>query len=964
MKDTFLDYVARDLIAKTGGDLARTTIVFPNKRAALFMNEALSKAAKKTIWAPEYTTISELFRQHSTLTVADPLKLVCDLHSVFCAITQSKETLDHFFGWGQMLLADFDDIDKNLADADKVFGNLEAWHAFDELPPLTEEQRAELQRLFESFTNDQGTHIKNQFMQFWSRFSDIYHAFNKRLSDQRLAYEGALYRQVIGDSNVTFDRERYVFVGFNMLQTVEQQLFMRLRDEGKALFYWDYDRFYMENAESEASLFMRDNLLKFSNELKNEGDTLYNNILRPEKKIRFVAATTESAQAKYVSQWLKEDARYEKGRDTAVVMCNENVLKTVVHSLPDEVKALNITTGYPLQLSPFASLVSVLIALQTYGHPNQGNSFRLPHVLKVLRHPYATLIADDAPEKIKQLLEKPYPFWKTEELATSEGLSLIFRKIEGDGIERNSQLLSYILTLLERIGSRLDMMPQRQGSGQSETQREFMAEALYRTYTIINRLKNLSDSRDLSIELPLLQRLINQIIASTSVPFHGEPIEGVQMMGMLETRNLDFDHLLILSCNEGFMPRGEADNSFIPIPIRKAYGLTTPDRKTAIYAYYFYNLIQRANDITITYCDATGDTKVNEMSRFMMQLLISRKDIKKFRLKTNHSVTQMQLPTIDKDEKTMLRLNEIEEISPSRINMYLRCPLQFYYRTVLGIKETEDPDAETDSRHFGTVFHKAAELIYSAEECRSAHGVKQRIEGLLAEPKAIEKLVDEAFSSEIFNGKEPKYNGLQLIQRDANIRFITQLLRIDRQLGDFSVLGTEKEVEKDITFSTPDGPRTIKIKGTIDRLERVTPSGGAPYIRITDYKTGSPKEKGIGSVEDIFKPENVTKCHSDYYLQAILYARIAAQSAEINGEKLPTRPGLIFIQKAAAPGYDPILTINKTPIDDTADLANEFHDGLCALLRQIFSADVPFEPTPDKVRCTTCPYVQFCRSKA
>ena len=394
MKNSFLKYVAQDLIAKFGQDLSRVAVVFPNKRASLFMNEQLACLSDRPIWSPSYITISDLFRRHSPFTTGDSIKLICDLHKSFNACTGSDETLDKFYGWGQLLLSDFDDIDKNMVDADKVFANLRDIHEFDDVSYLSEEQKKILQAFFKNFDEDHDTELKRRFLNLWSHFKDIYHDFNQRLSDQGIAYEGALYRQVAQNENLEFEYDQYVFVGFNVLQKVEQALFKRLKDKGKAMFYWDFDRYYLADGKQEAGHFIRQYLDIFPNELDNQSDVLYKQFTQP-KDITYLSAPTENMQARYITTWLREKGRIEAGKNTAIVMCDEQLLQTVIHCIPPEAGKINITTGYPLAQSPVASLINVLLMLQTSGHILNTDKYRLAAVKRVLRHPYAQYISEN-----------------------------------------------------------------------------------------------------------------------------------------------------------------------------------------------------------------------------------------------------------------------------------------------------------------------------------------------------------------------------------------------------------------------------------------------------------------------------------------------------------------------------------------------------------------------------------------
>ena len=735
MKD-FLAYVADDMLSKYGNNLSRVAVVFPNKRASLFLNEHLARLAQKPIWSPACITISELFRQQSDYQVADPIKLVCDLHKSFCLCTGLQETLDKFYGWGQLLLTDFDDIDKNMADADLVFANLRDIHELDDISYLTDEQREMIQRFFSNFSEQHNTELKERFLRLWSHFADIYHDYNRRLAEQQLTYEGALYRQVVSShlSSLTSHLapyDHYLFVGFNLLQKVELQLFSELQKAGKAHFYWDFDHYYMKRHE--AGQYIGRYLQQFPNELDIESTDIYGNFSK-QKHITYISAPTEDIQARYVSTWLRENQRLKDGRRTAIVLCNENLLQTVVHCLPDEIDKVNVTTGYPLSQTPVASLINIWFDLQLLG--------RTPRMLRILqRHPYAKYISDD---------QLP--------------LLQILREVATNGKEDISDPL--------------------------------FQESLFRAYTLVNRIENLRQSGDLNVDLATLLRLTSQIIQQTSIPFHGEPAEGIQVMGVLETRNLDFDHVLLLSCNEGNIPRGVNDSSFIPHNIRQAYELTTIDNKVTIYAYYFHRLLQRASDVTILYNNSTEDGQRGEMSRFMLQLMVeSPHTITRRTLQSGQSVQKWQPVPIEKTPHVMQVLQsqfttQHSFLSPTAITKYMRCPLQFYYLYVADIQQPDTPDdeQELDNRIFGNIFHEAADIIYHQ---LPKYIEKPLLEHLLKSKVEIERAVDEAFHRVI--PYAPK-RGLHLINREVIIHYLRQLISIDLRLAPFTILGLECDV--------------------------------------------------------------------------------------------------------------------------------------------------------------------------
>ena len=1004
MNKTFLEYVAEDIISKYGTDLSRIAVVFPNKRAALFLNEHLARLAGQPVWSPAYITISDLFRQHTDLKTADPIKLICDIHKSFTKCTGIDETLDHFYGWGQLLLADFDDIDKNMADADSIFCNLKDIHELDDISYLDNEQKEMLARFFANFSDDIDSELKKRFLSLWSHFGDIYHDYNRRLTEQGIGYEGAIYRKVASEQTLHLKYDKYLFVGFNLLQKVERVLFSRLMKEGKAKFYWDFDEYYMpspsHNLTTSPSHHLSGgalvssaptnlttspsqhlNLSDFPNELDNTDPDIYANMRRP-KHIRFISSPTENAQARFASNWLLENHRYRAGRKTAVVMCDESILLPIMHSLPPEADKVNITSGFPLAMTPVASLVMLLFDLYTLGLRKKGTALNPHYLKKLMAHPYAHHLQGVHLSQVHQ------PNSPSHHLTISPPHHLT-----------TSTILHHIATLIKQVG--IATKPE----GDPLTQ-----ESVFRMYTILNRLATLADSGDLLVDNTTLRRLVSQLVSTSSIPFHGEPVVGVQIMGVLETRNIDFDHLLLLSCNEGNMPKGVNDSSFIPYTIRKAHNLTTIDNKVALYSYYFHRLLQRARDITIAYNNSTDNGHTGEMSRFMLQLLVeSGQKINHYSLTAKNHPTPLMPKPIQKDETTLSKLQQISRLSPSALNTYIRCPLAFYYQYIANIQEPH-PDPETiDNRLFGNIFHRAAYLIYKDITDRSPLIEKAHIQAYLSNRTLLANVVDRAFQEEECKTN----NGLQIINREVIIQYITKLLKIDQQLCPFSILAMEEEakVYTSLSFTIPsegalvggygipaiptqptcsvgalkggalkggalvssaprtNAPRTsaptkqynLTIGGIIDRLDILTDKQtGKPRIRVVDYKTGNQPSSPIKNIDEIFDPNNIRSKHSNYYLQAILYSLIVSRSERWNPANHPVSPALLFIKQAPANHYDPTLLIDKHPISDVTVYEEEFLTKLKHTLADIYSPDTPFTPTDDRKKCELCPYRMLC----
>ena len=972
MNKTFLEYVAEDIIGKYGTDLSRIAVVFPNKRAALFLNEHLARIAGQPVWSPAYITISDLFRQHTDLKPADPIKLICDIHKSFTKCTGIDETLDHFYGWGQLLLADFDDIDKNMADADSIFCNLKDIHELDDISYLDDEQKEMLKRFFANFSDDIESELKKRFLSLWSHFGDIYHDYNRRLTEQGIGYEGAIYRKVASEETLHLKYDKYLFVGFNLIQKVERVLFSRLMKEGKAKFYWDFDEYYMPTARAQQSASVPNNtasfaayLTDFPNELDNTDRDIYANMRRP-KRIRFISSPTENAQARFASNWLLENDRYKAGRKTAVVMCDESILLPIMHSLPPEADKVNITSGFPLAMTPVASLVMLLFDLYTLGLRKKGTAFNPHYLKKLMAHPYARHLQEMHLKEMNDVHLKGVHL-------KGVHLSQVHQEKEmhQEGI---AALLQHIATLVKQVG----IATKQEGDALTQ-------ESVFRMFTILNRLAALADSGDLLVDNTTLRRLVSQLVGAASIPFHGEPVIGVQIMGVLETRNIDFDNVLLLSCNEGNMPKGVNDSSFIPYSIRKAHGLTTIDNKVAIYSYYFHRLLQRAGDITIAYNNSTDNGHTGEMSRFMLQLLVeSGQKIDHYSLTAKNQPTPLMPKAIEKDETALSKLEEMSRLSPSAINTYIRCKLAFYYQYIAHIKEPDSDPETIDNRMFGNIFHRAAYLIYKDITDHSPVIEKAHIQAYLSNRKLLASVVDRAFEEEECKTN----NGLQIINREVIIEYITKLLKIDQQLCPFSILAMEEEakVYTQLSFTIPSGgalkegalkggalvssaPRTsaptkhynLTIGGIIDRLDAVTDKQtGKRRIRVVDYKTGNKPSSAIKSIEEVFDPKNIASKHSNYFLQAILYSLIVSRSKEWNAANDAVSPALLFIKQAATNDYDPTLCIDKHPISDVMVYEEEFLTKLKETVADMYSPDAAFTPTDDRKKCELCPYRMLC----
>lgn len=955
--ETFLKQVAHDLYNKTEGNFTKVAIVFPNKRASLFFNEYLAQESDRPIWSPTYVSISELFRQSSDLSIADPIKLVCDLYKVFQKATGSKETLDDFYFWGEMLIADFDDADKNMADTHALFSNLKDLNELmDNYDFLEEGQKEALSQFFHNFSINQVTELKQRFISMWNVLGDIYAEYKALLESQSIAYEGMLYRQVIEQLDVeALPYNKYIFVGFNVLNKVEHTLFKKLNEAGKAMFYWDYDTFYLNKTPHEAGEFIRRNLRDFPSELPA---SFFDNLNQP-KEVTFIESPTENGQVRYLPQWIRENLTSQE-KETAVVLCNEALLQPVLHALPDNVKHINITMGFPLSQTPAYSFVNALMELHTSGYnPNNGR-YLFAEVISVLKHPYTRQLSPEA-EKLEQTLTRDNRFYPLpSELKQDNVLELLFTPRRN-----NLDLCSMLSEALKEVA----VIYQQQAASHSDAFDQLYRESLFKTYTLVNRFHTLIESKELNVQAGTFQRLLTRVMSSSSIPFHGEPAIGMQVMGVLETRNLDFRHLIMLSVNEGQLPKAGGDSSFIPYNLRKAFGMTTIDHKIAVYAYYFYRLMQRAEKVTLVYNTATDGINRGELSRFMLQFLIEwGYPVLRKQLEAAQSPQSSAPIIIEKTPDVMERMKSVFDIrnnpkaliSPSALNCYLDCPLKFYYKYVALLSAPDEVTADIDSAKFGSIFHYAAEHIYKD---LTAHGKlisRENLETLLKDEVRLQTYVDNGFKELFFNlppNEQPEYNGIQLINSAVIVKYIQQLLRNDLRYAPFTFIGSEQRIFENIEICTSTGDIQSRIGGIIDRIDSKGES-----LRIVDYKTGGDADTPA-NVQSLFIPD---KKRSNYVFQTFLYASIVCKKLRGKNDSRLVAPALLYIHRAASENYSPVIQMGeprkpKEPVDNFAQYEGDFRENLKTLLEDIFNPDISFTQTEIEDKCAYCDFRALCK---
>ncbi len=931
----FLQHVAEDLRKRIGNDLSRTIVIFPNKRASLFLNDYLLPKGETTpMWAPRYKAVDEFIKDLSPLQVADPIETICRLYKHYVKHTHSKETLDAFYCWGERLLADFDDLDKSMAPADELFRNLHDYEEIaDTFEDLDEEQKEQLKRFAGGFEKE--TEVRNRFSNLWDALPNIYASLRKELEEEGLAYEGQLYRSVAekmqeGEVALSAQIEHVAVVGLNVLNKVEHTIFDVLQKQGTALFYWDYDTYYAQkggHSQNEAGIFIEKDLEAFPNALDDEA-ACFNNFLAQrdgQRTLDFMEAPTEAAQAESVARWLSNPKNFdpEHPRDTAIVLCNEAMLQPVLYALPSCVGEVNITKGFPL------------------GHTQA----------------YASLVKH-AEELTESKLSGAEFIARLQEMAMEE--SAQFGKGEEEGEEEKE----------EKEG--------KEGKAGDDFMLLLNTESYYKVYTTLSRFANLIERGLLTVEPFTLFRLLRQTMSQMSIPFHGEPATGLQVMGVLETRCLDFRHVLMLSVGEGFLPQKASENSFIPYLLRRHFGLTTSEHKTSVYAYYFYRLLQRAERACLEYNSSTEGLRKGEMSRFMLALLIDgRVHINRYRLNsTPHpeaGIMSLAWKPDDFAERVM------KKVSPSKINCYMRCQMKFYFLYVLRIPENMPEAPIISPTDFGTLLHKAAELFYG--DLQKAKGaspiVPEDLKPFVQEKGDItlRKYVGKAFvevnkareeeKGKIAAGKSTHDPQPPLVKTDiaetAVLRYLKLLVRFEGGENKEQTLPAEsfkvvaREVTKGIDLDVPykGGTFSVRLEGNIDRLDEALLPDGQMHLRIVDYKTGGSMEE-VKEMDALFTPGAT---HPHYAFQTFLYALMLSND---NPKNLPVAPSLIYTGKCMNKDYSPYISYEKSPMLDFGSISQEFKTRFIELLQNILNPDIPFRCTENAHNCRSCTFASIC----
>jgi CRISPR/Cas system-associated exonuclease Cas4 (RecB family) len=988
----FLKDIASYLYSSYNKDLKDICLVFPNQRAGLFLKKYLSELIPAPVWSPQIFTISDLMADMSDLSVADDLYLLFELYDIFCSEKKSKESFDNFYFWGEILLGDFDDIDKYLVNAEDLFRNINALKSIEkEFGYLSEEQIMFIKKFWQSFIpaglenlaesgnyKISGKH-QTDFLSTWEILFRVYTRLKEKLLADKLGYEGMVYRRVAEfidhEKLPELSFNRICFIGFNALNECEKKLFRHLRKLGKAEFFWDYDDLYFTDRTHEAGRFIRKNIREFG----ISDYVIPSENLLSKKDIQVLSVPSESGQARILPGILSDIS--DLSHETAIILAEEKLLLPVLYSLPESISEFNVTMGYPVQETQLYNLIGHIIRLQENSRENEDGSCRFysKDVLAILNHP--SVYSGDERE-IRMLVEMIIGqnlIFVNENLLNSHAvLRSFFTRIKDQ-----SDVLHYILKILETIARRFQGQDDERDDNKDNLQdqenqirdrrnqipdqdrqsRALENEIIFQLFIRIKRLNEILHGRKVEFRINTLYRLIRKILTNTLIPFSGEPLSGLQIMGVLETRVLDFKNLVILSMNEGIFPKSPVRHSFIPNNLRYGFNLPTVEHHDAIYSYYFYRLIQRAEKVILVFNSKTEGMTGGEQSRFLHQLIFNKQfNVNEKVIAYNIQANPERAIAIKKNEKILEQLREYckesagnKYLSPRALNMYLDCSLQFYFNFVAGLKEPEELKEEIDPRLFGSLLHAAINRLY--EPFKTEILSAELLKGMLTNNERITLSVNHAFKEVYHFEGEPgniKMEGSNIIIRDIIVKYLREIISRDMHYARIRMVDMEQIIKIRLPVNIEGVGSTVAVGGKVDRIDYI-----GDLTRIIDYKTGRVDQE-IESIDTLFDRNN--KERNGEIFQVILYAMLVHSS--MPGLVNPIIPGLYPIMDLNKDDFDYRIKIGsarqKEVLEDFRKINDEFTLKLTELVEEIFNTKVPFSQTTIVEKCRYCPYRRIC----
>lgn len=949
MTNAFLNGVAQKINDKHDGDFKDVIILSPNRRAGLFLQKELNQLQEQPIWSPRLFTIDDWVRHHSAHAEADRLSCIYRLYQIWKSRVKAEEKFENFYFWGDRLMNDFDLINKYLVNEERLFSIITEEKEIEaQFGDWEEELKEYLHQFWSSIEpktakGDEHEQIK-AFLKLWRQIGDIKRELEKQLIEDNIAHSGMMYRALARELK-QLDKWKgndIYIVGFNRLNRCEKRIIQYCLNELKGTAYWNYDKHLLtHNSDyNDAGRFLKKNKLP----IEESGD-LAADWASQAKEINFYGVIRQAGQAKFIGEILEQsDVSFE---DTMIVLPDETLLLPLLGALPEELSSVNISMGVALKETPIYTLVEAYLNLHQH-YDVESQTYHRSDVLKVMGHPYV-------PKNVPPI-RQVHVEWSDLEQIEGEIVQLLFQPLSE---QKAADLFTHLLEAMKQM-HKWHVEHQVGGSGLAE----YNAEVIVFAYQRIRRLKSIYEEQQMKLDFPALIKLIRHYFKNARIPFKGEPLEGLQILGPLEARNLDFDQVIIPNMNEGIFP-GTTSNSLIPFHLQKAFGLPTYEDEMAEYAYYFYMALARAPQAHLLYNVLPDDIGAKEQSRFLQNLMIL--DLPNWDLRDRQQIQEAGLKppsqiVIQKDDsiRNAIRKRLQKGVSPSAINTYMLCQLKFYFRYIEKLEESKSYEEGFRSENIGKVLHKGMELLYA--DLRGQEVTEQKIEAL---KNSIEETVEQAVKMELGIHTKFQKGGEVMLVKKLVCDYVLKVLEYDQQRAPFRLLDHEKEVANSISVNSEYLDK-ITIKGRIDRLDEKE-----GVLTISDYKSGNVgysnssggRIYGISSLLDIEESQR----HKEA-LQLFLYA--LALDSESTYKDKALKLGLYTLRELSkAEEYDNGLYIQaryKKPIEIdflTEEHKDEFKQALSKLVDHMLDPEIEINQTEDEKICQYCPYIQICKRR-
>lgn len=990
----FLHQVAETFYRNEGDNLQHIAFVFPNRRSGKFFQNYLTQlAGNKPQFSPRIITINSLMTELARMQPIDRIDLIFTLYEEYIKLRQTNESFDHFVSWSEMLIADFDDVDKYMVDARQLFANIKDLKDLEQL--YLEPEQIEVIRQFWTsfFLPDADSEKKVEFNSLWSIMYTLYTNLQQRLSNEGVGYEGMIFRKVatlaqrdelppLASLHCTSHCEKIVFVGFNAITEAERILMQYFRKSGQGDFYWDYYAPTMQYDDlNRANYFIKQNRDQFPSKHTLVGEQ----VITSAPRMTVLSVSSGIGQVKQAGEILQTlvnegTINTENAINTAIVLPDEELLMPMIYSIPEDIKDINITMGYSLRNTSVASFFDTVFRLQRHCRWSEGQAmYYHTEVEAILNHRIVRTLVDMRNiEAIIASMNSNNMAYVSSDFLTAHRhpfLQLVFAPIAHDAEAGN-----YMEDILQYL---VDATYDASAEQQDETPmniRNLEHEYAYHYSNMVSRLNDVIASHEgVSMNTNTYFTLLGKL--SLSIPFVGEPLSGLQVMGVLETRALDFDNIIILSMNEGTFPTKSISAGFIPYNLRKGFKMATTEHQDSIYAYYFYRLIARAKRVYMLYDSRTTGLKRGEMSRFVYQLkhhyahLLPQYKIEEYAVAHDVSIDTVTPISIPKEGGVAQRLrqflkdsNSPRPLSASSVKTYINCPLQFYLQHVEKMQTDDEISESVDSSAFGSIYHNVMADIYDEMKAgkESVTVTREIIDEVLNREGYIEGKIDEHFNIIFLRRKNKerfiKPTGKNQIVAHTIYLYVVRTLEYDRDMfAPFVYEHSEMRLDGDLFLPLKNG-KEVRFKALIDRVDRAmitTPDKNKEErIRIIDYKTGKDEVK-CSNLENIFNSPQSSKLGAIF--QVLLYCKLYRIKHPANGsDNTPLQP-LIYKLRTAFSDLAPMLSIEKTGVNNYDDVKEEYEEMLNKCLEELFDESIPFVQTDNIKHCEHCNFKTICK---